>query len=215
MKVLFAARMARFDLLRAVQGLAARVTKWSAECDKALHRLICYVNSTLDHKQRAFIGDKVSECRLWLFADADHAGEYDNRSTSGCLLVLVGPNTYFPLTAFSKKQTAVAMSSTESEVVSANVSLRAVGLPSSGLWAYLQNAGGGNSREKTAFREVCQGMTLKPKKNPMGNTGNSWEVEDCLSESTQSQGHICSHPLTCPSHPLTLSVSDVLEPPWC
>ena len=117
MKVLFSARMARFDLLRAVQGLAARVTKWSAECDKALHRLICYINSTLDHKQRAFIGDKVSECRLWLFADADHAGEYDNRSTSGCLLVLVGPNTYFPLTAFSKKQTAVAMSSTESEVV--------------------------------------------------------------------------------------------------
>ena len=43
MKVLFAARMARFDLLRAVQGLAARVTKWSAECDKALHRLICYI----------------------------------------------------------------------------------------------------------------------------------------------------------------------------
>ena len=148
MKVLFAARMARFDLLRAVQGLAARVTKWSAECDKALHRLICYINSTLDHKQRAFIGDKVSECRLWLFADADHAGEYDNRSTSGCLLVSVGPNTYFPLTAFSKKQTAVAMSSTESEVVSANVSLRAVGLSSSVLWAYLQNAGGGERENR-------------------------------------------------------------------
>ena len=142
MKILFAARMARFDLLRAVQGLAARVTKWSIDCDKALHRLVCYINSTLTHKQRAFIGDSVSDCKLWLFADADHAGEYDNRSTSGCMLVLVGPNTYFPLTAFSKKQTAVAMSSTESEVVSANVSLRAVGLPSSGLWAYLQNAGG-------------------------------------------------------------------------
>ena len=37
------------------------------------------------------------------------------------------------------------MSSTEAEVVSANVSLRAVGLPSSGLWAYLQNAGGAKS----------------------------------------------------------------------
>jgi hypothetical protein len=111
MKVLFAARMARFDLLRAVQGLAARVTTWSSDCDKALHRLICNINSTLDHKQRTFIGDNVSDCKLWLFADANHAGEYDNRSTSGCLLVLVGPNTYFPLTAFSKKQTAVAMSS--------------------------------------------------------------------------------------------------------
>ena len=93
------------------------ITKWSSDCDKALHRLICYINST---------GDKVSDCKLWLFADADHAGEYDNRSTSGCLLnvsIIVGPSTYFPLTAFSKKQTAVAMSSTESEVVSANVSL--------------------------------------------------------------------------------------------
>ena len=46
------------------------------------------------------------------------------------------------LTAFSKKQTSVSMSSTEAEVVSANVSLRAVGLPSSGLWSYLQQAGG-------------------------------------------------------------------------
>ena len=48
MKLLFAARMARYDLLRAVQGLASRVTKWSNECDKSLHRLMCYVNSTLD-----------------------------------------------------------------------------------------------------------------------------------------------------------------------
>ena len=43
MKLLFAARMARFDLLRAVQGLASRVTKWSVDCDKALHRFVCYV----------------------------------------------------------------------------------------------------------------------------------------------------------------------------
>ena len=145
MKILFAARMARFDLLRAVQGLAARVTKWSTECDKALHRLVCYIHSTLDLKLRAFIGDSISDCKLWCFADADHAGEYDNRSTTGCVLVLVGPNSYFPLTAFSKKQTSVSMSSTEAEVVAANITLRAVGLPSSGLWAYLQNAGGDES----------------------------------------------------------------------
>ena len=145
MKILFAARMARYDLLRAVQGLAARVTKWSQDCDKALYRLICYIHSTLDYKLQSFIGDKITECKLWCFADADHAGEYDNRSTSGCILILIGPNTYFPLTAFSKKQTSVSMSSTEAEVVSASVTLRAVGLPSSGLWAYLQNAGGGKS----------------------------------------------------------------------
>ena len=145
MKLLFAARMARYDLLRAVQGLASRVTKWSVECDKALHRLMCYVASTLEYRMRGFMGDDVSTCKLWLFADSDHAGEHDSKSTSGGFLALVGPNTYFPLAAFSKKQTSIALSSTEAEVVCANVSLRALGLPSSALWSVLQNAGGDSS----------------------------------------------------------------------
>ena len=38
MQLLFAARMARFHLLRAVQGFASRVAKWSTDCDEALHR---------------------------------------------------------------------------------------------------------------------------------------------------------------------------------
>ena len=187
MKILFAARMARFDLLRAVQGLAARVTKWSADCDRALHRLVCYVHSTLDHRMTAFVGDKVADCKLWVFADADHAGEYDNRSTSGCFLVLVGPNTYYPLTAFSKKQTSVSMSSTESEVVAANVSLRAVGLPSSGLWMHLQNAGGIPNHMR---RKNCKPEGL-PRQLPMENVTTSpnkrrefWEFDPsrrCLS----------------------------------
>jgi hypothetical protein len=45
MKILFAARMARFDLLRATQSLASRVTKWSVECDVALHQLVAYIKS--------------------------------------------------------------------------------------------------------------------------------------------------------------------------
>ena len=168
MKVLFAARMARFDLLRAVQGLAARVTQWSKSCDLALHRLMCYINNTLDLRLEGFIGDKLHACRLFLFADADHAGEHDNRSTSGCFLTLVGPNTYFPLTAFSKKQTAIAMSSTESEVVAANLSLRAIGLPSSGLWAFLQSAGGEGTEAKAAIPTTD--IITQP-----DSTGDHWE----------------------------------------
>ena len=85
MKLLFGivARMARFDLLRAVQGLAARVTKWSVDCDKALRRIMCYVRSTLDYKMSGFVADSIDKCNLWLIADSDHAGEHDNRSTSG------------------------------------------------------------------------------------------------------------------------------------
>ena len=137
MKILFAARMARWDLLRATQSLASRVTKWSRDCDVALHRLVCYIMSSLDVRMQGFIGDRVNECQLWLFCDADWAGEFDSKSTSGCALYLVGPNTYYPLNAFSKKQTSVTTSSTESEVVSANHGVRAQGLPSLSLWCFL------------------------------------------------------------------------------
>ena len=34
MIILYTARMARFDLLRAVQSLAAKVTKWTTYCDQ-------------------------------------------------------------------------------------------------------------------------------------------------------------------------------------
>ena len=47
MKVFYAARVARYDLLRAVANLARFLTKWTPECDKRLHRLMCYVKSTL------------------------------------------------------------------------------------------------------------------------------------------------------------------------
>ena len=73
-------------------------------------------------------GDSFEDCQLWLFADADHAGEHDSKSTLMCAMFLVGPNTYFPLNASSKKQTVVANSSTE-EVVSANHAFWAEGIP--------------------------------------------------------------------------------------
>ena len=174
MKVLFAARMARYDLLRATQGLASRVTKWSPDCDKALHRLMCYIHSTISHKMTCFIGDSPQECKLWCFADADHAGEHDNRSTSGCCLVLVGPNTYYPLTAFSKKQTSTAMSSTEAEVTAANLSIRAVGLPSSCLWNMLRNAGGDvNGQTEDDKKKEKRRVETRPKDPKEG----FWTVE--------------------------------------
>ena len=70
MKILFAARMARFDLLRATQSLASRVTKWSAECDIALHRLVAYINCSKDQFLDGFIGDD------WIVS-------------CGCLLMLI------------------------------------------------------------------------------------------------------------------------------
>jgi len=69
-------------------------------------------------------------------------------------MLLVGPNTYFPLNAFSKKQTIVANSSTEAEVVSANHVLRAEGIP---MLALLEQLG--------VFEELSQKAGVKPKPN--------------------------------------------------
>ena len=97
MKVLYAARMARFDLLRPASFVAQRITKWCPFCDKALHRLMCYINSTIDVTMTGWCGDDPSELRLALLCDADFAGcTKTARSTSGICLVLVGPNSFCP-----------------------------------------------------------------------------------------------------------------------
>ena len=57
MQVLFAARMARPDLLKAINDLARRITLWTKLCDRLLHRLMCYINSTLDLAMFSIVGD--------------------------------------------------------------------------------------------------------------------------------------------------------------
>ena len=47
---------------------------------------------------------------------------------------MVGPNTFFPLAAKAQKQTAVAHSTVEAEIVSANFAVRTIGLPALDLW---------------------------------------------------------------------------------
>ena len=98
MKVLYAARMARPDLLRPTCYLATRVTKWTVQCDRMLYRMMCYIYSSLDVCLHGWVGDDKSKVELCLYTDADFAGEPDNaRSTSGVPLCLRGPNTFVPL----------------------------------------------------------------------------------------------------------------------
>ena len=42
-------RVARPDLLSSVNMLAREVSRWTAACDRRLHRLICYMHQTQDH----------------------------------------------------------------------------------------------------------------------------------------------------------------------
>ena len=92
MKVMYAARMARFDLLHAVQGLARFLTKWSSKQDEELCRLMCYINSMV-----GWVGDEVSDIGPVLFTDADFAScSETRRSTTGVYCCLRGPMTSFP-----------------------------------------------------------------------------------------------------------------------
>ena len=84
MKILYAARMCRYDLLRATCALASLVTKWTPSCDKKLHRLVSYIHSTLALRLVAWVGDHPKDIAVKLFSDADFAGDQQtSRSTSG------------------------------------------------------------------------------------------------------------------------------------
>ena len=75
MKILYGARMGRWDLLKAVTSLATYLTKWSKACDRALFRLMCYINCTVASTLTGYIGDPPAELKLRLCADADFAGD--------------------------------------------------------------------------------------------------------------------------------------------
>ena len=135
MKILYAARMARYDVLRAVCSLASLVTKWTKNCDKQLHRLVCYLNSSVDMKLVGWVGETIEKWHLELFADADLASDLlTRRSTSGVYLCLAGPNTRMPQSAVSKKQSCVSHSTPEAELVAADVAIRTEGFPALELW---------------------------------------------------------------------------------
>jgi hypothetical protein len=92
MKILYAARMARPDLLKAVNSLACMVTKWDLACDAKLLRLVGYVQMTTKHCQIAWVGDPLEAWSLHLYADADFAGCSDTCAKHhGCLLVRTRP----------------------------------------------------------------------------------------------------------------------------
>ena len=118
MKVLWAARLCRRDLLRAVNRLATCVAKWTSEPDIMLYRLIVYVSSTKHMRMYCWVGDSLAGIAPHLSADSGLGGRYDpQRSTSGCYHILRGPFTCVPMVGQSKRQGCVSYSTPEAEMV--------------------------------------------------------------------------------------------------
>ena len=138
MKLLYAARIARFDLLRAINTLARNVTKWTISDDAKLHHLMCYVHHSSHQQMIGWVGDKKDELSLAVFADADYAGCGQSlKSTSGAHMHIQGKHTRFPLAGGSKRQGCVSHSTPEAEIVAADYALRTLGIPSISAWETL------------------------------------------------------------------------------
>ena len=104
MEIMYIARFARQDLLRAVGALTAMITRGDELCDRKLFRIIKYINGTVDWRQIGFVGDTTENLKLGLFSDADFAGDgADMKSTSGVFLALYGPHTFFPALSTEQK----------------------------------------------------------------------------------------------------------------
>ena len=122
--------MCGYDMLHAISSLGARLSKWTVVQDRQLHRLMCYVRSTLDWSQHAWIGDIANDVNASLFADADFAGDPStSKSASGVHLCLIGPSSHFSLEGQSKRQLAVANSTPEAEIAAAAYAVGQCGLP--------------------------------------------------------------------------------------
>ena len=74
MKVMYAARMARPDLIRTISFLARYLTKWSEEMDKGLHRLMSYIHYSYAYRMFAWAGTVVDNFTLDVYSDSDYAG---------------------------------------------------------------------------------------------------------------------------------------------
>ena len=153
MKLLYAARIARFDLLRSINMLARNVTKWSKSDDIKLHHLMCYVNTTKGQKLIGWVGNKLTDLQIGIFADADYAGCGQSlRSTSGSHMMASGSHTRFPLAGGSKRQGCVSHSTPEAEIIAADYALRTHAVPIVSLWKTLVG-----SDPKIVFHDDNQG----------------------------------------------------------
>jgi hypothetical protein len=114
-----AARMARFDLLRAAQGLARYLSKWTTKQDEELYRLICFINPTKSWEMVGWVGDDLRDVDAYLYSDSSFADAEDMKSTRGLHVCFKGRNTCFPIAGQSRKQDRGPSSTTESELVAA------------------------------------------------------------------------------------------------
>jgi len=140
MTLLYGARMASPWLIVAITRLAARVHKWSAECDDRLIRIYDFVHDRIDYCIYGSLStDDFPVVEIWAWPDADLAGDkHSSKSTAGRFIELVGMNGRgFPLHWSSHKLTGSSLSTPDNETASLSDCCKAEGLAIQGLFSLI------------------------------------------------------------------------------
>ena len=122
MRLLYGSRTAWPLSAVVISRLASMITKWNAECDRRIERLMAYI---AEHGDLVISGclssadADVAELHVW--PDADLAGdELSTRSTSGYLMDVAGTEgRTSPISWGSRKQAATSSSTPQAEAQSA------------------------------------------------------------------------------------------------
>lgn len=117
--LMYLANCSRPDIIFAV-NLLSRYNQDPKECHwEAVKRIFRYLKETKDY----CIVYKQGADKLVAFSDSDHAGDQRDRHSTSGVMIKYGNG---PIVFTSKKQTAVAQSSTESEYIAANEAVKEI-----------------------------------------------------------------------------------------
>lgn len=130
-QLLWLGRGARKDIMYTVKRLTSQYTTWGRAQDRALLRLLEYLNATvtLGLEFRGHEED-LPYLLVDMAVDSDLAGEKDHaKSTGGFDTVIAGPRTWIPAEWQSKTSTRTARSTPHAEMQSLDVGTFTSGIP--------------------------------------------------------------------------------------
>ena len=78
-KDLWAARLARPDLSKAITVLASKVSAWTRKHDRMLYRLMCNMWTTREYELTGHVRDRLEDLWLELYVDTDWASDREDK----------------------------------------------------------------------------------------------------------------------------------------
>ena len=132
MKLMYGARMALPYLCIVVGRLSSQLTRWTADSDRRLHRIYCFLQDALEIKLTGTLSTAdLKSFKLGAWPDADFNGDvHTTKSTSGYWLEVIGDQgRRFPLCWGARRQGSTTQCTAEAETVSLSSCVKNAAIP--------------------------------------------------------------------------------------